>query len=1052
MRRFVLVFAVLALLLPTAPAVAAAPAGLGPVTGVTWNGDTVTVSVGADRLVVRALRADLVQVDYRPGGVSDPPTVIGDPAKVWGSGNLTAVDILADPITARTAKLTVRIARNPARLSIVDATGRIVLSEPASGGVHGDGVRFSHAPGEHFYGITGNPVSWAEHDPKQNLAEGMRRDDGGRVDANMQGDGGAPWAFTSRYGLLVDSVDGDFAISDTALEFTGVSKRNVTYYVAVAPPKDAMKALAEISGKPAMFPKWALGFSNSEWGTTQAEVEQIVRGYRDRNIPLDSFTLDFDFKAWGEVDYGEFRWNSQSGPGNVHPDKFPDGASGAFGRAMNDQGVQLVGIMKPRVIVEKAGGGATAQAQWARANNCFYPGRADYPEYFSQRLANDYDFAKQTCRDEYWKHAKALFGTGISGWWNDEADEAGGFVFNSLQHLNMERALYEGQRSESTKRVFSINRNYYLGAQRYGYGEWSGDISSGFASMADQRTRMLTAINVGESKWGMDIGGFAGDPSPENYARWMQFGAFVPIYRVHGGQDAQRQPWVYGPTAERAATEALRLRHALLPYIYAAERADYETGIGLVRPLFYDYPSDPTAANLTSEWMFGDSMLVAPVVEQGATSKRVYLPAGQWTDWFRGTVYTGPVTIDYPVDPVSWRDIPLFVKGGAVVPTTASATVEDLNVFPGSGSATVYDDDGASTAYEQSGYVKQQVSAVRSGSAVTVTAGQPSGSYASALRQYVVKINSFSGTGVSAGGSALPRFGSVEALRAAPGEGWATGSDQYGPYTAVKVGALAARTIVASGSAGAAPDTGVAQAQTAALTGGASVATDHSGYTGTGFVAGYQNQGATTAFTVSAAQTRQHTLTLRYANGTGSAKTLSMTVNGVRDQVTLPATANWDTWSTVALPVPLRAGGNTVLFGYGGGDSGNVNLDSLSVASCASSCPATFEAENATLTGGASLAADHAGYSGTGFVDGLWNSGASATFTVPAAAAGTVPLTLRYANATGSPQTLTLTVNGSSRQITLASWADWDTWSDVVTSVPLRAGTNTVSYSYGPAD
>ncbi|QKW22363.1 RICIN domain-containing protein [Kitasatospora sp. NA04385] len=785
-------------------------ASLGDVTGVSVTGDTVTVSVGADRLVVRALRPDTVKVDYRPGGAGSPDTPVIDPGKQWTGSNTTSIDTTADPVVITTDRLSVRIARHPARVAIYDSTGTPLLTEPASGGVEPGALHFTHAPGQNFYGITGTPVPHAEDDPKQSLAAGMQRDSGGHVSAGKQGDGGAPLVFTTHYGLLVDSVDGDFDITDTGLTFTGVSKTDVSYYAVAGPPKQVMNAVAEISGLPDMAPKWALGFNNSQWGSTEDEVKGIVDGYRSRQIPLDAFTMDFDFKAWGEDDYGEFRWNSTSAPGNVQPDKYPDGASGAFARDMADRGVHLMGIMKPRIVIGAPDGGTTAQGRWARDNGCLYPGRADYPEYFSGRLANDIDFSQQKCRDWYWQHAKNLADTGIAGWWNDEADEANGTDFDSLQHTDMQRALYEGQSATSDHRVFSLNRNFYLGAQRYGYGMWSGDIDSDATTLANQRTGLLTAANIGETRWGMDIGGFTGDPTDEAYARWMEFGAFVPVYRVHGTLDKKRQPWLYGPAAQAAATKAIDLRMQLMPYLYANERTTHETGIGLVRPLFYDYPDDPAAANLTSEWMFGDSLLVAPVVEMGATGKSVYLPAGTWTDWARGTTWTGPTTIDYPVDPATLQDIPLFVKGGGIVATQpvqqytgqAPVTQLDLNVFPADTATdfTVYDDDGLTTAYKNGSYYQQKITARRTADTATVRTDARTGSYDSPLRYNVVKINRWDATGVTVDGATPAAYPDLTALEAADGEGWTTGTDQYGPYTAVKVRAGQARTVQATGS------------------------------------------------------------------------------------------------------------------------------------------------------------------------------------------------------------------------------------------------------------
>ena len=154
--------------------------------------------------------------------------------------------------------------------------------------------------------------------------------------------------------------------------------------------------------------------------------------------------------------------------------------------------------------------------------------------------------------------------------------------------------------ADSDLRVWSINRNFYLGATRYGYAGWSGDIKTGFASMAFQRRRMMAALDTGEFHWSMDTGGFSGHPSPENYARWIEFAAFVPIMRVHGGLNEKRQPWVYGPTAEAAARAAINLRYQLLPYIYSYERRNTDGEVGLVRPLFWEFPSDDRASALGS--------------------------------------------------------------------------------------------------------------------------------------------------------------------------------------------------------------------------------------------------------------------------------------------------------------------------------------------------------------------------------------------------------------------------------------------------------------------
>ena len=249
------------------------------------------------------------------------------------------------------------------------------------------------------------------------------------------------------------------------------------------------------------------------------------------------------------------------------------------------------------------------------------------------------------------------------------------------------------------------------------------------------------------------------------------------------------------------------------------------------------------------------------------------------------------------------------------------------------------------------------------------------------------------------------------------------------------------------------------EAENAGLSGGAVVASDHSGYSSTGFVAGYTdgNKGtAKTAFTITEATTGTYTLSLGYANGTGSSKTLTLTVDsGTPQQITLPATANWDSWATFSAGSSLSAGSHTVSYSFGTADSGNVNLDYLDVAP-STAAAGTYDAENAALSGGAVVASDHSGYTGTGFVAGYTNSDkgtAATTFTITTTAAGSTPVTLRYANGTGSTMTLSIYANGSrAPQTALAATADWNTWATKTENLPLNAGSNTITYEYDTTD
>lgn len=260
----------------------------------------------------------------------------------------------------------------------------------------------------------------------------------------------------------------------------------------------------------------------------------------------------------------------------------------------------------------------------------------------------------------------------------------------------------------------------------------------------------------------------------------------------------------------------------------------------------------------------------------------------------------------------------------------------------------------------------------------------------------------------------------------------------------VMAGALVAGGVATAASA--------QEAESAQLSGGARVETEHPGYTGSGYVGGFvdANRGnATATFTVTG--TGGHDLTIRYANGTGGTRTMSLVVNGSTRQIALPATANWDTWGVAHQAVTLAGGTNTIAIRYGAADNGNVNLDNVAVALL----PAGLEAESAQLSGGAVIESEHPGYNGSGYVGGFVDANrgnATATFTVTGVTAGDHNLTVRYANGTGSTRTMSLTVNGSTRQFALPATANWDTWGTTTERVSLTAGTNAIAIRYGAAD
>jgi len=766
---------------------------------------TLQINCSSGSVEVEFFNARTLRVHIAPQGQSDPRTSVFDPTLKPDAEAVIYKEDAGDVLTLRSSELRVYVTKqSPIQLTVDNLDGSLLFSqEDLLARASEQAADIVHRTGDNLYGMKGLDL-W-------NTSAGLLRNGGSEIDAGAQGDGGAPFFFTTRFGVLFDTIGGAFDMRDNIVEFSGGSRQDIEYFAVSGTPLEVLSQFAKLSGRPPMPPKWTLGFLNSQWGSDEKEVRAIVDTYRSKHIPLDAFILDYDWKAWGEDNYGEWRWNSTAGTGNHDPAKFPGGSNGLFAEELRAKGVKLAGILKPRIFVNKPGSTTERDdaAGYATDHHLWYGGEPEESE--DARPLHDIDFTKPETRAWFWEHLLPSFKTGMVGWWNDEADRTaspGGpqFYFNNLQFMYMGRALYDGQRGASDLRVWSLNRNFYLGAQRYGYAEWSGDIQTGFASMRYQRMRMLATVDLDEPHWSMDAGGFVGHPSPENYARWIEFATFVPIDRVHGGFAEKRQPWVYGPVAEAAAASAIRLRYLLLPYIYSYERLASETGIGIVRPLFWIYPNDPHLANTGDAWMFGDALLISPVVDQGQSVKPIYLPAGTWFDYFRGSELTGGQVIQYNVDLHTWADIPVFIRKGSIL---ASQPVQDyvdqrqisqvtLDIFPSSQASqfVYYDDDGNTYAYEKGVYFRQEITAQETGKSAMVSLESPTGTYTPALRTYLVRIHGPKARAVSIDGQNI--------LESKPGQNeesllvaqWSAGHDRYGEVTVLRIAAAASKIVI----------------------------------------------------------------------------------------------------------------------------------------------------------------------------------------------------------------------------------------------------------------
>lgn len=602
---------------------------------------------------------------------------------------------------------------------------------------------------------------------------------------------------TRGYGILMD-CSSLMTFHDDALGsywWADVVDELDYYFIRGNTFDDITRGYHTLTGKPPMLPKWAFGYTQSkERYVNAAEVTGIVREYRRRRIPLDVIVLDW--KTWPN-DSG---WGQKS----MDPIRFPDPAG--FTRELHSMGARLMISIWPIMTngcpnqKELLAGGHMLGNQ--STYNAFSPAaRAVYWDQIN----------------------RGLFVHGIDAWWCDctepfEADWAGAvkpephrrLVINteaSKKYIDQglinaysllhSQGIYEGQRSVTTdRRVVNLTRSSYCGQHRYGTIAWNGDICATWETLRRCIPEGVNFCAAGEPYWTVDIGGFfinndpslwfwrgdysdgcrgltdmnALEPDPKDtgcrdlgfhelYTRWVQYGAFLPMFRSHG-TDGSREIWRFGDEGNQfydSIAKSIRLRYRLLPYIYSLAAQVTLNSTTLLRAVALDYPSDTATHDLSDQFLFGPAILVCPVttpmyygrnstpITNAARTRSVYLPAGNnWIDFNSGVTHGGgrKIVADAPLD-----TIPLFVRAGSIIPfgpvlqysTEKSADPVELRVYPGAdGAFTLYEDEGDGYRYEDEVY--STIPMTWDDKARTLTIGARRGAFPGMLKERLFRI------------------------------------------------------------------------------------------------------------------------------------------------------------------------------------------------------------------------------------------------------------------------------------------------------------------------
>ena len=569
----------------------------------------------------------------------------------------------------------------------------------------------SDAAGQPLQQLTLDPqtrnVSFITGDsPLLGLGEGGPQfDRRGSIDEMRSGQGGyklqthggrvpIPWVIgTAGWAMFIHHPFGTFDFSSSEGKFMPASADSALpldiFFIGGREPATIMAEYARLTGYPELPPLWSLGYQQSHRTlASRGEIMEEAKTFRSKKLPCDALIYlgtGFCPSGWN-TENGSFAWNSKVFPdpermvAELHKDNFHV-------------------VLHSVILTDKLRGSAR--------DAC---------------LPKAFDEEEASC---YWDAHRKDFSMGVDGWWPDEGDP-----MDIPSRLVRNRMYWEGpQIDRPNERPYALHRNGYAGMQRYASFLWSGDVYSRWETL---KTHIPNAVNTGLSGipyWGTDIGGFVPTKefTAELYLRWFQFGAFCPLFRCHGRNWKLRLPWgwntgdsgpleisqydgaaipdpeqLHNTQVEPICRKYLDLRYRMLPYLYSAVRECTLTGMPIIRALWLHYADDPKAVARGDEYLWGRDLLVAPVVEQGATTRQVYLPHGAWYDFWTGERLEGGREVSRTVD---LETIPLYVRAGAIMPLgpvkqhvyEQSSEPVEIRVYPGSDTSfLLYEDDGKS--------------------------------------------------------------------------------------------------------------------------------------------------------------------------------------------------------------------------------------------------------------------------------------------------------------------------------------------------------------------
>ncbi|MES1200919.1 MAG: TIM-barrel domain-containing protein [Pseudomonadota bacterium] len=687
------------------------------ITAVQSDSSGVSFTLADGVLRIDCISDRVIHVWRAPSSAAVPPASFAVTARPASSICTTAQSNDATTLSSSAVRITVE--RATGRITFANSRGALYVAERADGAAFSPSTvlsgslrvrqafdnppSYNGGPSEAFFGL-------GQH------ANGLMNLRGAAIRLQqINGDVALPLALSSKgYGLFWDNP----AVTDVSVAspgsggvvFDSEAGAGVNYYFIAGPtPDDVIAGYRALTGAAPMLPRWAWGFWQSkEHYETQQELLDVAQHYRNLGVPLDAVIQDWQY--WPRGQWGSHRFD---------PARFPDPAR--MMRDLHAMHVHAIISVWPRFDVDTDTG-----AELDRAGVLF---PLTMPNVYPGGIGRWYDAFNAQGRSLYWRQISQRLGVlGWDGYWLDasEAELSGTWgemrglhtaagegpaVYNAYPLMHT-AAIYEGQRRDfPAKRALVLTRSAWAGQQRNAAITWSGDIHGDWETFRRQVPAGLNFVASGIPYWNTDIGGFfGGDPTEANYrelfVRWFQFGAFTPMFRVHGTGPA-KEYWRFDAEAQHAMLESIRLRYRLLPYIYATSWRVTADGYTMMRPLVMDFTADPLALSVTDEFMFGPALLISPVTTPRAQSRTVYLPAGAtWYDFRSNSTYAGGTTVDAEAP---LNHLPIFVRAGSILPIGPDVQYADeqtnaplqLRIYRGGdGAFTLYDDAGDGYGYE----------------------------------------------------------------------------------------------------------------------------------------------------------------------------------------------------------------------------------------------------------------------------------------------------------------------------------------------------------------